>query len=114
MMEEILLRFAIGGGVVSTFAVMGDLLKPKSFAGLFGASPAIALATLALTVSSQGASFAAVEARSMIAGAAAFFAYARCVSYVMMRHRVPRYVVIPLLLSVWFAVALTAWAICLR
>jgi hypothetical protein len=34
-MNEILLRFAIGGAVVSAFAVLGDLFKPKSFAGLF-------------------------------------------------------------------------------
>jgi hypothetical protein len=38
-MSQILIRFLIGGAVVSVFAILGDLLKPKSFAGLFGAAP---------------------------------------------------------------------------
>jgi hypothetical protein len=42
------LRSLIGGLVVSLFAVIGDVLRPKSFAGLFGAAPSIALATLGL------------------------------------------------------------------
>jgi hypothetical protein len=74
-MKVILIRFLIGGIAVSVFAVLGDLLKPKSFAGLFGAAPSIALATLGLTVASDGRHFAASEANSMIAGAIAFFVY---------------------------------------
>jgi hypothetical protein len=65
--------------VVSAFALIGDLL-PKSFAGLFGAAPSMALATLGLTIATDGAAFAATEARSMIVGAVAFFAYASLVS----------------------------------
>jgi len=49
-MSQILIRFLVGGAVVSAFAIIGDLLKPKSFAGLFGAAPLVALATLVLTV----------------------------------------------------------------
>jgi hypothetical protein len=49
-MGEIIIRFIVGGLVVSTFAVLGDILRPKSFAGLFGAAPSIALATLGLTI----------------------------------------------------------------
>jgi len=37
-MSQILIRFLVGGAVVSAFATIGDLLKPKSFAGLFGAA----------------------------------------------------------------------------
>ena len=44
------------------FAAFGDVLRPKSFAGLFGAAPSIALATLLITLSQKGAPFAAVEA----------------------------------------------------
>lgn len=47
---EILLRVMVGGVVVSGFALLGDLLKPKRCAGLFGAAPSVALATLVLTV----------------------------------------------------------------
>ena len=79
-MKEILFRFLIGGIVVSCFAILGDLFKPKSFAGLFGAAPSVALATLGLSVGSQGNSYAATEARSMFLGAIAFFAYASWVT----------------------------------
>jgi len=48
-MSAILLRFLIGGLVVSVFAVISDIVKPKSFAGLFGAAPSVALATIGLT-----------------------------------------------------------------
>ena len=64
-MAETLIRFMIGGIFVSVFAVLSDILKPKSFAGLFGAAPSIALATLILTTHSRGRYFAAAEARSM-------------------------------------------------
>ena len=33
-MKELFIRFVVGGTVVSFFAVPGDLLTPKSFAGL--------------------------------------------------------------------------------
>jgi len=45
-MLEYVLRFLAGGIAVSAFAALGDTLRPKSFAGLFGAAPSIALATL--------------------------------------------------------------------
>jgi hypothetical protein len=53
------LRFLAGGIAVSAFAVPGDTLRPKSFAGLFGAAPSIAPATLLITLSQKGAPFAA-------------------------------------------------------
>jgi hypothetical protein len=42
------LRFFIGGLAVSFFALLSDVLRPKSFAGLFGAAPSVALGTLDL------------------------------------------------------------------
>jgi hypothetical protein len=39
-MTQILVRFLVGGVVVSAFALVGDWLKPMSFAGLCGAAPA--------------------------------------------------------------------------
>jgi len=71
-MAQLVFRFFVGGLVVSLFAALGDVLKPKSFAGLFGAAPSVALATLSLTVSSEGKDYASTEARSMIVGAGAF------------------------------------------
>ncbi len=45
MSGELLIRFVVGGLVVSAFAVVGDTLKPKTFAGLVGGAPSVALAT---------------------------------------------------------------------
>jgi hypothetical protein len=104
-MSQILIRFLVGGAVVSAFAIIADLLKPKSFAGLFGAAPSVALATLGLTVASEGASYAATEARSMMAGAIAFTAYASCVSWVMMRYKVSALLVTICSIPLWFGVA---------
>ncbi|MGB6935797.1 MAG: DUF3147 family protein, partial [Xanthobacteraceae bacterium] len=73
-MKDTLVRFLIGGIAVSFFAALADVLRPRSFAGLFGAAPSIALATLTLTVAQRGPSFAAEEGRSMIVGALALAA----------------------------------------
>jgi hypothetical protein len=80
-MHEILMRFLIGGLVVSLFSSLGDVLRPKSFAGLFGAAPSIALATIGLTIQQNGKTYAAFECRSMMLGAIAFFVYALNVSW---------------------------------
>jgi Protein of unknown function (DUF3147) len=57
-MVEYGLRFLAGGIAVSAFAALSDTLRPRSFAGLFGAAPSIALATLLITLSQKGAAFA--------------------------------------------------------
>jgi hypothetical protein len=113
-MSQILVRFLVGGAVVSAFAIMGDLLKPTSFAGLFGAAPSVALATLGLTVATEGASFAATEARSMMAGAIAFTAYASCVSWVMMRYRPNALLVTVGAVPIWLGITFSLWYIWLK
>ena len=104
-MTQIAIRFLVGGAVVLLFSLIGDILKPKSFAGLFGAAPSVALATLSLTITSQGVSYAAMEARSMMAGAAAFFLYASCVSWVLMHYRIKALTASMMLMPVWFIFA---------
>jgi hypothetical protein len=113
-MKEILVRFVIGGAVVSGFAILGDVFKPKSFAGLFGAAPSVALATLTLTVVSNGRWYAAREARSMIAGAIAFFVYASSVGALTMRHKWKALPVTSASVLVWFGVAFSLWHVFLR
>ena len=49
------------------------LRSSGAFAGLFGAAPSVALATLGLTIVTDGKFYAAAEGRSMIAGAIAVF-----------------------------------------
>jgi hypothetical protein len=84
---EWVLRFAIGGVVVSMFSVLGDLLRPKSFAGLFGAAPSVALATLALTLWKEGSVYAALEGQAMMLGAASLAIYSACVCQCLVRFR---------------------------
>jgi hypothetical protein len=74
-MEQYLIRFFAGGLMVSAFAAVGDVVRPKSFAGLFGAAPSIAIATLLIALLKQGPSYIAIEGRSMILGAMALAAY---------------------------------------
>jgi hypothetical protein len=113
-MTDLLLRFLIGGTVVSLFAIIGDVLRPKSFAGLFGAAPSIALATLGLTIAHDGPLYAATEARSMIAGAIALAVYAFTTSWVFVRFKPPALLVTLALLPLWFGVSFGIWRLYFR
>src|ERR1700751_3579772 len=104
-MLEYGLRFLAGGIAVSAFAALGDTLRPKSFAGLFGAAPSIALATLLITLSQKGAPFAAVEGRSMIAGAFALAAYSWTVCVLLKKLMMASLAATMLSFVVWFIVA---------
>ncbi len=108
-MGELVVRFLVGGAVVSCFALIGDLFKPKSFAGLFAAAPSVALATLALTVLRHGSAYAALEAGSMVLGAVAFLAYVFVAGLLLLRHKLPAKPVTLLLLPGWIACALGLW-----
>ncbi len=72
---ELAFRFLLGGVVVSFFALIGEVFEPKTFAGLFGAAPSVAIATLGLAYMHHGPEYSFEEARSMIVGALAFTAY---------------------------------------
>ncbi|MFZ0742870.1 MAG: DUF3147 family protein [Terracidiphilus sp.] len=104
-MAELIFRFLIGGAVVSIFAVLAEIFKPKSFAGLFGAAPSIALATIGITIAHYGKAYAATEARSMVFGAIGFFCYASAASWFLMRIKIPALAATLGLLPVWFGVS---------
>ncbi len=106
---QLIIRFMVGGLFVSAFAVIGSMLKPKSFAGLFGAAPSVALATLALTISKNGKTYAALEARSMIAGAAALLIYCVVVLLLLKRTRMRTTAATSSALAVWLGVAIALW-----
>ena len=113
-MIDLLVRFLIGGVIVSLFAVIGDTVKPESLGGIFAAAPTIALATLPLTLHKHGSAYAAAQGRSMIAGAIAFAAYASVVSFVLMRWRPAAMKAAAYSLAVWGAVAAALYAVWLR
>ncbi|HEY1559209.1 MAG TPA: hypothetical protein VGF94_30520 [Kofleriaceae bacterium] len=105
MLGQILLRFLIGGAVVSAFAAIGEVFSPKSFSGLFGAAPSVALASLGIAFVSQGAPSVAVAARWMLVATAAMFAYASCCIALGRRHGLPMWISAAGSWVVWFAVA---------
>ena len=104
-MLEYGLRFLAGGIAVSAFAILGDSLRPKSFAGLFAAAPSIALATLLITLAHQGAAFAAVEGRSMIIGALALAVYSGVVCVLLKKFQLSSWTATMAAMVVWLVVA---------
>lgn len=94
--------------------MLADALRPRSFAGLFAAAPSIALATLILTISRQGTAFAAIEARSMIAGSVAFLIYAFLVALLLAYRKLPVLPATLISLSVWLAGAFGLWLLFLQ
>ncbi len=110
-LPELLARFLIGGAFVSFFAVVSEIFRPKSFAGLFGAAPSVALATLALTISQKGKAYAAIEAHFMIFGALAFCCYAMAACWILRRYKPHALTATLALMPIWFAVSFAAWAL---
>ena len=108
-MGDFIVRFFIGGLVVSFFSLLADVLRPKSFAGLLGAAPSIALATLGLTIHHDGKMYAAIEARSMVMGASAFLLYAVAVSWLLRRYRPAALTATLVAMPVWFFVSFGLW-----
>ena len=113
-MADIILRFIIGGLFVCLFALIGDLLKPKTFAGLFGAAPSVALATLTLTILKDGKMYAAIEARSMLLGAAALLIYCCIVTWLLKRDHLGALAATTSAGIVWFVAAFGLWYAFLR
>jgi hypothetical protein len=90
MLKEMLFRFAVGGLVVSAFSALG------------------------LTIATDGAAYAALEARSMIGGAIAMFAYACLATWIMFKFRPSAMLVITSLLTAWLAMSLSIYFLFLR
>jgi hypothetical protein len=114
MLKLMLFRFLIGGAVVSAFSALGDALKPKSFAGLFGAATSVALATVALTIATDSSSYAAKEPRSMIAGAVAMFVYALLVLLIMFKYRPSTLLTSTSLIVAWLVTSFGIWFLVLK
>jgi Protein of unknown function (DUF3147) len=110
-MSEVVVRFFLGGLVVSAFALLGDILRPKSFAGLFGAAPSVALATLGMAVVQHGAGYAAVEGTSMVWGAIALLLYSVVVCQLLMRLKLDALFATLAALPVWLVVAFSLHAL---
>jgi uncharacterized membrane protein (GlpM family) len=110
IMTESVIRFIVGGAVVSVFALIGDVLRPKSFAGLFGAAPSVALVSLALATSIHGPEYVSIQAMSMLSGAAALLAFSFATCHLLKRTQLSAALATVLALPVWFAVAFGLFA----
>lgn len=113
-MSEFLVRFVVGGLVVSAFAILGDILRPKSFAGLFGAAPSIALVSLALAAVTHSPDYVMTEARSMVIGAVALCAFSVSLVHLLMRCRWPTGRASVFGMAVWLVVSFGLLRICIR
>jgi hypothetical protein len=67
----LVVRALVGGTMVVVFALVGEVLRPKRLAGIFGAAPSVALANLVLGAAVEGVPKAIIESRGMIAGGVA-------------------------------------------
>jgi len=99
----ILIRAAAGGLLVLAFALISEAVKPKRFAGLFSAAPAVAIAGLVVTLATSPPSDARDGSLGMLAGSAGMLAYAAAV-VVLLRGRDSRLASAVAMLA-WFGVA---------
>jgi uncharacterized membrane protein (GlpM family) len=97
------IRALAGGLLVVGFAVISEAVKPKRFAGLFSAAPAIAIAGLTVTLTTSGSHDARDAAAGMLAGSAGMLAYS--VVVVALLHEVSALRGSGAALLAWFSVA---------
>jgi hypothetical protein len=108
VLAETPVRFFLGGTIVSLFALIGTVLRPPSFAGIFGSAPSVAIASLALAFAKDGRVYAATESRSMLVGAIGLVAYSGSCVWAINRPGFPVWGAAAICWLTWFAV--TAWA----
>src|SRR5579864_3774197 len=111
MLSELLIRFVLGGLIVSAFAVIGDMLHPKSFAGIFGAAPSVAFASLGLAFVTKGVQHATVDRQAMLLGAVALCVYSALVARLLLRYQWHVMVAAGASWCAWLAVAFGLWAL---
>src|SRR5215213_5679908 len=97
------IRAAAGGMLVLAFAVLSEAVKPKRFAGLFSAAPAVAIGGLVVTLATGPSSDARDGTLGMRAGAAGMMAYAMAVVAILKRQSARAASAVAML--VWSAVA---------
>jgi uncharacterized membrane protein (GlpM family) len=100
---SVVVKALAGVSLVVLFAVLSESLRPKRFAGLFGAAPAVAIAGLAVTLVSKGALDARDASLGMVAGSAGMVVYASAT--VLLLKRVPPIMASGAGLAVWAGVA---------
>jgi len=108
----IALKAAAGGGLVVAFALLSDVLQPKSFSGLFSAAPSIAMTSLLITAVASGHWKAADAAGGMIAGGVGMVGY--CITASVLLGRFGSVAGSALAWLVWLAVAAATYLVFVR
>ena len=111
MAGELLLRFLLGGTIVSLFALVGTICKPKTFAGIFGSAPSVALATLLLAWVKEGPDYAAVECQSMAIGTVGLAVYCLGCAALAARAASPIWLDAGASWLIWAGVAFGLWSL---
>lgn len=109
MIGELALRFVLGGVIVAIFSTVGELFKPKTFAGIFGAAPSVALATLTMVALRRGPREVARQTHAMLFGAVAMIVYSAALSIIVRRYHLPAWLEASLVWTLWLAVAALLW-----
>ena len=68
------LRGLAGGALVVAFALIGEVVSPKAFSGLFSAAPSVAVASLAITIVAENPVKARQASTGTVVGAVAMAA----------------------------------------
>jgi hypothetical protein len=108
----LLLKGLCGGSFVVAFALVGHVVEPKRFAGLFSAAPSVALASLSVTIVDKGAANARQQTIGMLVGAIALLVYTLVARGLVERFNALRGAALSCV--AWLAVALAGYAVALR
>lgn len=114
MILHLVIRFVLGGMLVSAFAIIGDVVRPQSLAGIFGAAPSVALVSLTLALLTENTAKASQDGHAMLAGAIALFVYSAVVLHLVWHRRWQTMIAASTGLLLWLGVAFALWAALLR
>ncbi len=106
---EYIIRFLVGGIVVSAFSLIGGVFRPRRFSGLFSAAPTVALATLGILFATGGPVKVITEGHSMLFGALALLTYSLVARALMKHFGWSSLKASILAYAAWFCVALGLW-----
>jgi uncharacterized membrane protein (GlpM family) len=101
-----------GGLFVVVFALLGEALEPKRFAGLFAAAPSVALANLTVVLVTKTHRDGIDNVMGMLVGAIGFVAYALLARRLM--GSMGTAVGVTLAITIWLAVAAAGYGLFLR
>ncbi len=99
---ELIGESMLGGILVVVFSIIGEIIKPRTFSGLFGSAPSIALGGLIISAVTQNISFLKQQLIGMIFGSFGMIVY--CITAYLLLKRIKALKASSLALITWFIV----------